>query len=115
MAASILLFFLSPLLKWVTLTGVIGVAGVAGFFLLPANVPGFWRRLSIEIGVGAFVVGGFYWYAFRAGETHMAQLIAAKDAAAVQRVKDGEREVEACGGGVDWDVTSGLCRPGANQ
>lgn len=112
--SSVALFFLSPLLKWVTATGVLGAAGILLFFFWPAWLPG--RRFANTAGIAglcALTGGAFYWYAFHAGEKHMTQRIAAKDQAAVQRVEEGRREVDDCNGGADWDVTVGACRPGS--
>lgn len=39
----------------------------------------------------------------------MIQKIAARDAAALQKVEDGQLEVNACNGGVDWNVVTGTC------
>ena len=109
------LFLLSPLLKWVTVTGIIGVGGLLIFFLSPNFVSDRVRVLCGMVGAGALCGGIFYWYAFHAGERHMAQRIAAKDKAAIQRVDEGRKEVEACNGGIDWDDTVGACVPGRFQ
>lgn len=108
MTASIALFFLSPLLKWVTITWALGAGCIAIWFLAPAWLP--FNRQNFLIA-GAVLLGGgaFYWYAFHAGERHMAQRIAAKDRAAIERVQEQQKEVDACNGGVDWDVTTGTC------
>jgi len=114
MTRQIALFFLSPLLKWVTVTGVVGAAGIFLFFAWPSWLPG--RRFANTagvVGVCALCGGAFYWYAFHAGERHMVQRIAAKDAAAVERIEAGAKEVLACNDGVDWDVTVGACVPGS--
>lgn len=116
MMTSILLFFLSPLLKWVTITGVIGAAGIALFLFTPSWFPGQFRTIAGMIGVGALCGGIFYWYAFHAGERHMAQRIAAKDAAAVALVEEDEKVIKSCGiDGADWDVVTASCRPGSFQ
>lgn len=111
--STVALFFLSPLLKWLTVTTVVGALGIAGFFLVPAPIAALWPHLRtwcLIVGVSALCGGTFYWKAFHDGETHMAQRVAAKDAAAIRRVQDSLREVDSCNGGVDWDVTTGTCR-----
>ena len=111
---TITLFLLSPLLKWLTATTLVGIGGLFLFFAWPAWLPG--RRFANVagvVGVAALTGGAFYWYAFHAGERHMAQRIAAKDRAAVQRIDAGTKEVLACNDGVDWDVSVGACRPGS--
>lgn len=114
MSTSISLFFLSPLLKWIVGTWGLGIIGIALFFLWPAWLPG--RRFSNWAGIAGVCLisgGAFYWYAFHAGERHMAQRIAAKDAAAIARIDQGAKEVMDCNDGIDWDVTVGACRPGS--
>lgn len=111
--SSVALFFLSPLLKWLTFTTVLGAVGIAAFFLLPAWVSANTRMLCLIVGVSSLCGGAFYWKAFRDGEQHMTQRIAAKDNAAIRRVDDAQRKVEDCRGGLDWDVTTGTCNRSA--
>jgi uncharacterized membrane protein YedE/YeeE len=115
MWTSIYLFFVSPLLKWLGLSGLIGAVGIAIYLLAPRTPPWFpidlnrFRKVALAVGIGAFVVGGFFWYAFHQGESHMAQRIAAKDRDAERRVERALIDVEACNGGVNWNVTTGSC------
>lgn len=111
--STVALFFLSPLLKMLTLTTIVGAAGIAGFFLLPAWVSSNVRMISLIVGVSALLGGGFYWKAFHDGGQHMAQRIAAKDRAAIERVGRAQEEVESCRGGLDWDVVTGTCNRSA--
>jgi hypothetical protein len=111
MWSSIISFFLSPLLKWVTVTGLIGAAGIALFFLLPVGVALRTRVICLIVGLCALCGGSFFWYAFHAGEHHFAQRIAAKEAAAQALVGKAEAKLDACGA-LDWDPITGTCRPG---
>lgn len=108
MKTQLLLFFLSPLLKWVTITYAIGAAGLALFFLTPGWFPSRFRNTAGIVGICALCGGSFYWYAFHAGERHMAQRIAAKDQEAIARVEQGMREVDECGA-ENWNVVTGTC------
>jgi hypothetical protein len=117
MMSALYWFFLSPLLKWLGMSGIIGCAGIAIYLLAP-RFPAWFpvnferlRNLAGAVGVGAFVVGGFFWYAFHSGENYFAQRIAAKDQAAVQRVGEALVEVNACG--EDWDQSTGTCKKGS--
>ena len=103
------LYVFSPLFGVVTTTGLIGAACIALFLFTPAFVPGQFRTICGIVGVALLSGGIFYWFAFHQGETFMAKKIAARDQAALQRVEEGQREVNACNGGVDWDVTTGTC------
>lgn len=105
MIESLIWFFVSPLLKWLTLSVAIGIGAAVAAWLLPQ-----FRLTLILVSVGAFSFTGISTHFFRSGEQHMAQRIAAKDAAAVQRVTDAQGLVDACNGGLDWDVTAGTCR-----
>lgn len=109
MGTTLLLFFLSPLLKALTLTTIVGAGGIALYLFTPAFVPGKFRNICGIVGICALSGGAFYWWAFHAGETYAYQKIAAKDKAAIERVQTSDKEVMACNGGVDWDVVSGTC------
>lgn len=114
MSQQILLFFLSPLLKWVVGTWGVGAVGIFLFFTWPRWLPG--ERFANWAGIGGACLicgGAFYWYAFHAGERHMVQRIAAKDKAAIERIERGAEEVLQCNDGIDWDPTVGACVPGS--
>lgn len=93
-------------------TWTIGLALIAVCILAPAWLP-FNRFYLLIIGAGLMVGGLAFNWAFDLGQTHMAQLIAAKDAAAVERVRRGRIEIDKCNGGVDWDPVTGTCIPGS--
>jgi thiol:disulfide interchange protein len=108
---SIYLFLVSPLLKWVTVSGLIGAGGVALYLLTPAWFPARFRNAAGIVGIAALVGGAFYWMAFHAGEKHMAQRIAAQDQEAVNDKDAALKDVHACRNrGGTWDVTVGVCR-----
>lgn len=111
MASTLLLFFLSPLLKALTLSMIVGAGGIALYLFTPAFVPGKFRNVCGIVGICALSGGAFYWWAFHAGEQHAYQKIAAKDKAAVERVETVLKDVRNCNGGVDWDVVTGTCNP----
>lgn len=115
MSRTILLFLLSPLTKYLTLSVMVGAGGLFLFFAWPRWLPGGARFSNTAgiVGVCALCAGSAYWWAFHAGEQHMAQRIAAKDQRAIERIDRGAKEVNDCNGGLDWDVTVGACRPGS--
>lgn len=109
MLATFVAFLLSPLLKYLTLSVVVGGGGILIYLLTPAWVPARFHNAAGIVGICALTGGGFYWWAFHAGEQHMAQRIAAKDAAALTLVKGALDKVDACNNGVDWNVENGTC------
>lgn len=112
MLAQIALFFASALFKTLSLTTIVGGGCLVLWFLAPV-----WLTKVINTvhllwaGIAILGFGVVAWYYFHAGEEHMAKRIAARDAAAIQRVNVGREEVESCNGGVDWDVVTGSCNP----
>lgn len=114
MWTSIALFFLSPLLPWLTGYTLVAIVGIGIFIFMP-SIPilnaftSRFRNIAGIVGVIALLCGAHATYFFRAGEGHMAQRIAAKDRAAVERVEKSRINVDACNGGVDWNVTTGTC------
>lgn len=108
MMQTILLHLLSPLVGALATTWGLGVLCLVVAFLAPAWLP-FNRSHLIWAGAALMAGGAFYWWAFRAGEAHMAQLIAAKDQAAIARVDNALKKVRDCNGGLDWNVVTGSC------
>lgn len=105
----VVVFLLSPLLKYMTVFTIVGAIGIGIYFVTPRWLP-FDRRFALMVGVGSLVCGAFYWWAFAAGEAHMTQRMAARDAVAVQRVERAVYEVQRCEqNGGTWDVTTGNC------
>ncbi len=104
----------SPLVAVVGTTGLIGAACIAVWFLAPSWLP-FNRSHVLWAGIALLGGGLFYWWAFHAGESYAYKLFAARDAVAVGRVQEAQREVDACNGGVDWDVVTGTCKTGAGR
>lgn len=112
-------------LLWHTLLSPLVYAWVGGFTLLGIGLLALWwftpaflsspdrRVILLVAGIACFFLGGFYTKAFVAGERHIIQRLAAQDRAAWERVEEGTKEVDACNGGVDWDVTTGTCVPGS--
>ena len=104
----------NPLHAWVGGFGLLGLALLALWWFTPSFLASPEKRMMLLCaGIGCFALGGFYAKAFKAGEVHMAQRLAAQDRAAWERVEAGAKEVDACNGGVDWDVTVGACVPGS--
>lgn len=87
----------------------LGIACIAVWFLAPAWLP-INRSHLMWAGIALLGCGTFYAWAFKAGEHHMTQLIAAKDRAAIERVEKSLKEVNDCNGGADWDVVTGRCK-----
>lgn len=104
----LLLQLFSPLMGALLTTWGLGVACLAAWFFAPVWLP-INRSHLLWAGVALMGCGAFYWYAFHAGERHMAQLVAAKDQAAIERVEKSLKEVNDCNGGADWDVVTGTC------
>lgn len=101
---------LSPLWAALSLSMIVAIGAFALAWFMPAWFPPRFRNTAIGVGIGALVVGGFYWWAFHAGEQHMMRLIAAKDAAAIQRVQRATHDVDACyNRGGNWDASTGTC------
>ena len=99
----------SPLVAVVGLTGLFGVGCIIVGLLAPAWLQ-ITRQNLIWFGVVLIAGGAFYWWAFRAGERHMAQRIAIKDQAAIERVNEATKEVETCiQSGGQWDDVTGSC------
>lgn len=97
------LFVLNPLWGAIGLTGVVAIGCFVTWWFTRISWFGF-------AGVAALACGTFYWWAFRAGESHAYQLVAARDRAAVHRVERARSSVERCmDGGGEWDVSTGSC------
>lgn len=110
MSAAIL-FFTSPLLKVLGTTGIIGGACLLVWFLAPAWLP-INRSHLLWAGIALLGGGFFYWWAFHAGEEHMAQRIAVGDQEARARVEQAMSRPDACndsGGTWDATVSGGYC------
>lgn len=104
-----LLLLTSPLTKMLGVCAFVGIACGLLWFFSPAWLPINHTHL-LWAAVVCLSVAIFSTYWFHAGERHMAQLIAAKDAAAVAKVKDALGQVDACiARGGNWDVTIGSC------
>lgn len=109
MITAIRLFFDTPLLPSLGLAGLFGAIFVIVGILAPVWLP-IDKRNVIWIGV-ILLVGSIYTsWIFHQGETHALMKVAAKDAAAIAKVKKAIERVDACNGGVDWDVTTGKCK-----
>jgi hypothetical protein len=117
MLTALYFFFLSPLLKWLGFAGLIAAGGFFVYFATP-RLPA-WFPINLEPfrnigGIVALAAVAFMLFAshfFNAGQRHMAQRIASKDQAAIARVTDALREVNACG--EDWDQSTGTCMKGS--
>jgi hypothetical protein len=109
MMSWLLLQLFSPLVGMLLSTWGAGVACFAVAILAPAWLP-FSRMHLIWAGIALMGCGAFYAWAFEAGQKHMAQLVAAKDQAAVERVERAQSRVNDCNGGLDWDVVTGSCK-----
>jgi hypothetical protein len=92
-------------------TWTVGIALIAVCLLAPAWLP-FNRFYLLVVGVCLMLGGVAFNWAFDLGQSHMARQLAAKDAAAIQRRDEGEREVLACNDGLDWDAVNDRCDPG---
>lgn len=104
----------NPLHAWIGGFGLLGIGLLALWWFTPSFLATPEKRMILLCaGLGCFALGGFYAKAFKAGERHMTQLLAAQDTAAWERVQAGAVEVEACSGGVDWNVVTGQCEPGS--
>jgi hypothetical protein len=104
----------SPLWAWVGGFGILGIALLALWWFTPSFLASPEKRIILLCaGIACFALGGFYTKAFKDGERHMTQRLAAQDQAAWRRVERGGVEVDACNGGVDWDTETGNCRPGS--
>jgi len=111
MMSSLKLAIFNPLVATVGITGIIGIGLIVLGVLAPSWFP-ISKRDAVIAGIGCLIAGAAFWAIFNMGERHMAQKIAAKDNAAIQRVEGAKKDVEACNGGVDWDVTTGTCLSG---
>lgn len=107
-------YIFSPLWAWLGGFGVLGVGLLALWWFTPSFLASPEKRMILLCaGIACFALAGFYTKAFKDGERHMVQRIAAMDKAALERVLAGAREVDDCAGGIDWDVTTGRCVPGS--
>lgn len=115
MMETILWFFLSPLLKWLGLYGIVAVIGLSVWMFAPRTPPWFpidlnrFREAGLLIGLFAIGLMFISTHFFNAGQDHMAQRIAARDQAAQRRVLRALDTVDLCGA-ENWDVTTGSCR-----
>lgn len=109
MITAIKLFFDTPLLPSLGVAGILGI-----FFIIIGVLAPVWlpvdKRNVIWIGVMLLIASIATSWVFHQGETHAIMKIAAKDDAAIAKVKKAIERVVACNGGVDWDVTTGKCK-----
>ena len=112
MMTMIWFFVFSPLMKWLGVAGLIAAGGIALYLLTPAWFPGRFRNAAGLVGVGAIGFMVLSSHFFYSGQRHMAQLIAAKDEAAVKRVERSRHDVDQCNDGLDWDTVTGTCAKG---
>lgn len=103
------LWLTSPLTQYATASNIFAAACFAVAVLTPAWLPIKREYLLIAGGI-AVASSVFFWYAFRAGEAHEAQRVAANEGRATENVDGALSKIAMCrrNGGA-WNTVNGMC------